>query len=1341
MTLGFDENDYFIEALADGIADAATAAQATGDWAVLQATSWGYIKSLLALKEISEVQNHPDWGQGEKDAITVLIIANTFAGFSVPTSIPMTYQAAWNAVNGVPDQYGGGTKEEFWDELADSYPDLFQLDGNGELTTPDFISSPPTQADYSDLEQPLARSKPPTPLEDVRGDFGQAQTVTSPLVVDVDSDGVELTTFNASTTDTFFDLDGDGFAEQTAWVSGDDGLLVRDLDASGTIDNVSELFGSSTIDGFALLSELDTNGDLRIDASDTGWSDLRIWQDANEDAVTQDGELLTLASLDIVSIDLAGVEASTSTINGNPISHTSTFKYDDGSTDDIVDAWFVHDEMNTYYTGSYTLDPDTLFLPTLRGFGKLADLHIAMSLDNDLLDSVETFGANWDFDAFADPATLNDDIEDILYEWAGVDGVSPTSRGPSVDAQHLEFLEEYFGEEFLQYGTNPNPFTNAAALLEEAWDAVFKHLRAQLIIQAGGSALFDAGAIAYDLAAGEFNGTLDLSQTAIDDLVAYATDTGVDTEAFWIEIADFIEHTKGLSNITGTEEGWLDTAIYDSGLTTQNWDDIVATYQAVGTGGVTTNGTSSDETLTGTVYDDELNGEGGADTLNGGAGSDILRSIASGNESTGDTFNPGSGGDRAVGSRGDDIYVYTSGDDVYYDNSNGSTDKIVLPTGIELSDLTFHRLGDTDLLIEVDALGTIQIEKQFNQYLDWYAIDTLEFDDASTFNLLTMDSPVTYGTDGDDTLEGITSGAAGDDVIYGLGGNDDIETQSGTNVVDGGAGNDDIYLQGDNDTLIASPGFDNVRVSLYKTATLEIPEPYSDDDVTFIRRADDPNELYVSIDGLGQIEVEKQFYSSSGRMASITFEDASPTIDLLNVQIETIGTDGNDDFSGANHGASKDDLLNPLGGDDTVSGGSGDDTFLYTGGHDSYDDSTGTDILDIASTWSMSDLSFRRYTTNINDLIVEIDENNSITLDRQFTSTNGEWETLRLHDGNGDIDIMNDLVVETHGTESNDTIYGMTFGASDDDIIYGYGGDDTLYGHDGNDTLYGGAGDDFLRGYAGDDTFIYSEGLDTVQDSAGGGSEVLWVTGGVTVSDVSFSDYSTYHTKITITASVDEITVNFLRHGSATRHIETIRFDDGFEADLPSYASWDNGTSGADTMTGSGSADVIIGFAGADDIDAGAGTDHVHGGAGNDTINGEGGADFLHGGDGDDTIDGDAGDDILYGGDGEDTLWGDTGADTFVLMADSVFNDVDVIKDFDTTESDVLDLSDLLSLYDPLTDAITDFVQITDDSTDSTVKVDMDGGADNFVTVATLEGATGLTDEAALESAGRLLTT
>ncbi len=118
---------------------------------------------------------------------------------------------------------------------------------------------------------------------------------------------------------------------------------------------------------------------------------------------------------------------------------------------------------------------------------------------------------------------------------------------------------------------------------------------------------------------------------------------------------------------------------------------------------------------------------------------------------------------------------------------------------------------------------------------------------------------------------------------------------------------------------------------------------------------------------------------------------------------------------------------------------------------------------------------------------------------------------------------------------------------------------------------------------------------------------------------------------------------------------------------------------------------------------------------------------------------GDAADNILSGTSEADYLYGDAGADTFLFDASS-FDAVDVIGDFDISESDALDISDVLIGYDAITDAISDFVQITNNGADSTLSIDIDGGADNYIPIALLSNATGLSDEDALETAGNLIT-
>ena len=138
-----------------------------------------------------------------------------------------------------------------------------------------------------------------------------------------------------------------------------------------------------------------------------------------------------------------------------------------------------------------------------------------------------------------------------------------------------------------------------------------------------------------------------------------------------------------------------------------------------------------------------------------------------------------------------------------------------------------------------------------------------------------------------------------------------------------------------------------------------------------------------------------------------------------------------------------------------------------------------------------------------------------------------------------------------------------------------------------------------------------------------------------------------------------------------------------------------------------------------------------------DTYTGSSGSETIMGLGGDDLIYGMDGDDVLYGGSGIDFLFGGNGADTFVF--DDI-NDADHVQDFDVNDGDILDISNLLTGYDPVTDAIADFVTVTSDGSQTVVYVDGDGGADSFVQVAVLHGVADVGSVESLEDAGALVT-
>lgn len=131
-------------------------------------------------------------------------------------------------------------------------------------------------------------------------------------------------------------------------------------------------------------------------------------------------------------------------------------------------------------------------------------------------------------------------------------------------------------------------------------------------------------------------------------------------------------------------------------------------------------------------------------------------------------------------------------------------------------------------------------------------------------------------------------------------------------------------------------------------------------------------------------------------------------------------------------------------------------------------------------------------------------------------------------------------------------------------------------------------------------------------------------------------------------------------------------------------------------------------------------------------MHGEAGNDFIDGGLGNDVIAGDAGADILYGG---------GGADIFMFDFATAFSGIDTIMDFDAAGGDKIDLSNLIQSYDTLNHAITDYVQITTSGANIIVRVDADGLANgtSFVQIATINGVTGMTDEATLLQNGTLM--
>ncbi len=194
----------------------------------------------------------------------------------------------------------------------------------------------------------------------------------TPIVVDLDGDGVQTL---PSTAGVSFDFDGDGVAAATGWVSAKDGLLVMDIDKSGSIDSGAELFGEHTLlgngnrarDGFQALAELDLDGSGIIDQSDAAWSSLGVWQDLNSNGISEAGELRTLEDWGIAAISLDALRNGGRDGSGNIHALDSKVWWADGHVTEAVDVLFRQGQndwsMETEDQAALELDAEGLGLP------------------------------------------------------------------------------------------------------------------------------------------------------------------------------------------------------------------------------------------------------------------------------------------------------------------------------------------------------------------------------------------------------------------------------------------------------------------------------------------------------------------------------------------------------------------------------------------------------------------------------------------------------------------------------------------------------------------------------------------------------------------------------------------------------------------------------------------------------------------------------------------------------------------------------------------------------------------------------------------------------------------
>lgn len=165
--------------------------------------------------------------------------------------------------------------------------------------------------------------------------FAMLGEFSTPIILDLDGDGLELLSMNESSAS--FDF-LDGASGKHGWVSPDDGLLAYDKNGNGIVDDASELFGSRDMDGFSMLRAFDDNGDGYIDAHDSKFSQLKVWRDLDSDGLSKISEVHSLTDLSIKSI-ASKPEIQNEYAKGNWIPLISSFATENGDVREVADVY------------------------------------------------------------------------------------------------------------------------------------------------------------------------------------------------------------------------------------------------------------------------------------------------------------------------------------------------------------------------------------------------------------------------------------------------------------------------------------------------------------------------------------------------------------------------------------------------------------------------------------------------------------------------------------------------------------------------------------------------------------------------------------------------------------------------------------------------------------------------------------------------------------------------------------------------------------------------------------------------------------------------------------------